>query len=365
MTTHTPADRATVSGAPVASPAAPTDRPPLRSRIAQMAAPSKIGGIYILIAMVILFSIWVPSTFPHWDTVRQIANNNAVVALAALALVIPLAAGAIDISVPYTMTLSGVLAAWAVVNSGFPVAVGVVIALSASLLIGVANGLIVVVAKIDPLIGTLASGFLIQAVVKWRTGSRQVAGPALSGGFQDIARRQLGFGLTLPVFYVILIALGLWYVLEHTATGRRIYATGFNRQATRLASVRTDRLRFAGLMTSSFLAGIAGVVLASTLGSGSPTAANNYLLPAFAAVFLGATQLKNGRFNAWGTLIAVVLLGTGTTGLGLANVGQWVQDTFTGVVLIGALGLTGLQVRNAGGGSLRRRFLRTRTAPWA
>jgi ribose transport system permease protein len=323
-------------------------------RLRQAISPSKIGGVYILLAMVVLFSIWVPDTFPEWDTARQILNINAVTALAALALVIPLAAGAIDISVPYTMTLSGILTTWAVVNSDQPVAVGVLIGLGASILVGIVNGLVVVVARIDPLIGTLASGFLIQAVVKWRTGSRNVSGPELTGGFQDIARRQFAFGLTLPVLYTVLIGLAIWYLLEHTATGRRIYATGFNRDATRLASVRTERLRFICLVTSSFLAGVAGIVLASNLGSGSPTAASNYLLPAFAAVFLGATQLKDGRFNAWGTLIAILLLGTGTTGLGLANVGQWVQDVFTGVVLIGALALTGLQVRRAGSGLLRR-----------
>ena len=81
--------------------------------------------------------------------------------------------------------------------------------------------------------------------------------------------------------------------------------------------------------------------------------ATRYLLPAFAAVFLGATQLKNGRFNAWGTIIAVILLGTLTTGLGLAKVDQWVQQFATGVVLIAALALTGFQVRRAGSESRR------------
>ena len=82
------------------------------------------------------------------------------------------------------------------------------------------------------------------------------------------------------------------------------------------------------------------------LGSGSPSAGTPYLLPAFAAAFLGATQLKHGRFNAGGTLIAVLLLGTGVTGLALANAPQWAGDMFVGVVLIAALALTGLQRRS-------------------
>jgi len=98
-------------------------------------------------------------------------------------------------------------------------------------------------------------------------------------------------------------------------------------------------------------------VLASTIGSGDPTAGTSYLLPAFAAAFLGATQLKHGRFNAIGTLIAVLLLGTGTTGLGLANAPQWSADMFVGVVLIASLAVTGIQRRAVTGSDGRLRVL--------
>lgn len=327
--------------------------PALGSRLAQALAPSRIGGVYVLLLMIVVFSLWVPETFPELDTGRQVLNTNAISAMAALTLVIPLSAGAFDISVPNTMTLSGVLCTYAIVDSGSSLPVAIAIAIGVSVLVGVLNGLVVVVAKIDSLVGTLATGFLIQSLVQWRTGSRNITGPELAGPFQDLAQTSWLFDLTLPVYYALLIALVLWYVLEHTATGRRIYATGFNLDATRLASVRTDRLRFGALVASSTLAGITGVMLASNIGSGSPTAGHSYLLPAFAAVFLGATQLKHGRFNAWGTVIAVVLLGTLTTGLGLARVDQWVQQLATGVVLITALALTGLQVRRAGAESRR------------
>jgi ribose transport system permease protein len=177
----------------------------------------------------------------------------------------------------------------------------------------------------------------------------------LAGGFSDVAQTTVG-GLTLTVFYFAIAALVIWFVLEHTATGRRLYATGFNPDAAKLAGVKVDRLRFLSLITSGALSGVAGVVLASTLSSGSPTAGTPYLLPAFAAAFLGATQLKQGRFNAGGTIIAVLLLGTGTTGLSLADTPQWAGDMFVGVVLIAALAVTGIQRRatvTAGG---RRRL---------
>ena len=121
-------------------------------------------------------------------------------------------------------------------------------------------------------------------------------------------------------------AVAIWYLLEHTATGRRLYATGFNPDAARLAGVRVDRLRFVSLVAS----GDAGRrhrdrprvdrSAAARRRAGTP-----YLLPAFAAAFLGATQLKHGRFNAGGTIIAVLLLGTGVTGLALAAAPQWAR----------------------------------------
>jgi ribose transport system permease protein len=333
----------------------------LRARIRRATSFQTIGGVYVLLAMIVLFSVWVPETFPEWATARQILNNNAIGAMAAMALILPLAAGVFDISVPYTMTLSGVMCTYTIVHTDLPLGAAIVVALLVALAVGVVNGIVVVVFKIDSLIGTLATGFLIQAVVKWRTGSKVVTSVELSGSFSRVARRMY-LDLTVPVFYTLIIALCVWYLLEHTATGRRIYATGFNRDATRLAAVRTERIRFGALVASSFIAGIAGVVLASNIGSGSPTAGNDYLLPAFAAVFLGATQLKNGRFNAFGTIIGILLLGTGTTGLGLANQPGWVQDMFKGCVLIAALTVTGLQVRRAGSGAsrswLRRVFQR-------
>src|SRR4029453_2790755 len=99
----------------------------------------------------------------------------------------------------------------------------------------------------------------------------------LAGGFAKIGQTEF-LGITLPVYYALIVAFAIWYLLEHTATGRRLYATGFNPDAGRLAGVRAERLRFMSLITSGLLAGVAGVVLASTLQSGSPSAGSPYLL---------------------------------------------------------------------------------------
>ena len=314
------------------------------SRWVSLLAFDKVGAVYVWLAIIVVFSVWVPETFPNLTTAKQILNANAITGLAALSVTIPLAARVFDLSFALNMTLCGVAVAHFVVD-GVPLPLAVLLGVLIGLLVGLINATVVVGMKIDSFIATLATGSLIQALITLVTNDTPISDAKLAGGFSKIGQTTIG-GITLPVFYFAIVAVGIWYLLEHTATGRRLYATGFNADAARLAGVRIDRLRFASLVISGGLAGATGIILASTLGSGSPTAGTPYLLPAFAAAFLGATQLKHGRFNAGGTIIAVLLLGTGVTGLALANAPQWAGDMFVGVVLIAALALTGLQRRS-------------------
>jgi ribose transport system permease protein len=326
-------------------PAAARPEPPPARSLVQDLAFDRIGAVYVWLGIIVLFSLWAPDTFPNLATAKQILNSNAITALAALSITIPLAARVFDLSFAGVMTLTGVAVAHLIAKEGVPVVPAIALALAIGLGVGVVNAVVVVVMRIDSFIGTLATGSLIAALITMVTNEVPVTDAKLGGGFASIGQTSIG-GVTLGVVYCAVVAVGIWYLLEHTATGRRLYATGFNPDAARLAGVGVDRLRFASLVASGGLAGATGIVLASTLGSGSPSAGSPYLLPAFAAAFLGATQLKQGRFNAGGTIIAVLLLGTGVTGLGLANAPQWAGDMFVGVVLIAALALTGLQRRN-------------------
>ena len=319
------------------------DRPGVATRIARGMAFDKIGAIYVWALIAVIFAIWVPDRFPQYATVKQVLNANAMTALAALSITIPLTTRTFDLSFAFTMTMAGVTTAH-FVAAGSPLAIAFGAGMGVALLIGLVNAIVVVVMGIDSFIATLATGSLIQALITMATGDTPIQSLNLAGPFSKIGQTEF-LGITLPVYYALIVALAIWYLLEHTATGRRLYATGFNPDAARLAGVKVDRLRFISLVVSGGLAGFAGIVLASTLQSGSPTAGNPYLLPAFAAAFLGATQLKNGRFNAWGTIIAVLLLGTGTTGLALANAPQWAANMFVGVVLIASLAVTGIQRR--------------------
>ncbi len=365
-TVHTMPTNDVLESAPPQAPTANRGRPPAArpspaKRVIHGLAFNKIGALYVWLGIVVVFSIWVPSTFPTISTVKQVLNANSITALAALSITIPLAARVFDLSFAYTMTLTGVVTAH-LLSVGVPLIPALLLGLATGVVIGVINATVVVVMRIDSFIGTLATGSLIQAVITMATGGTAIISTKLQGGFANIGQTNID-GFTLPVLYVIVVAVAMWFLLEHTATGRRLYATGFNPDAAKLAGVRVDRLRFMSLVASGTLAGASGLVLASTLGSGDPSAGTSYLLPAFAAAFLGATQLKNGRFNAFGTLIAVLLLGTGTTGLALANAPQWSADMFVGAVLIASLAVTGIQRRAVTGSGGRLRSLLQRVRP--
>lgn len=316
---------------------------------------NNIGAVYVLLIQIVIFGFWIPDIFLNKETFFQILNNNAIIGLAALAIIVPLAAGVFDLSFAHVMSLSGVITAYMVSNYQWQLVPAIALALAASVLVGFVNAIVVVTLRVESLIGTLATGSLIMAFVTMVTNDQLVTSAELLGPFSAIGQTQVLGGITLPVIYMFIVGALLWFLLEHTPTGRRLYAVGFNSEASRLAGIPVKRLQFRSLLVSAFMAGFTGIVLASYLGSGNPTGGTPYLLPAFAAVFLGATQFKHGRFNAWGTIVAVLMLGTGITGLALAAAPAWAADLFTGIVLIAALAYPA-------GNALSLRGIRTRIA---
>jgi ribose transport system permease protein len=197
--------------------------------------------------------------------------------------------------------------------------------------IGAVNGLIVVRFKVNSFIATLGTASIITAVQSIASGESQPLPPTASL-WNDLTQTTV-FGFQIVFVYLLVIAVLAWWVLAHTPVGRYIYATGGNPEAARLSGVRTGRWTWISLITSSALCGVAGV-LYSSLSGPSLTFGDALLLPAFAAAFLGSTQLFPGRFNVWGTMIAMFALATGIKGLQLETGVQWLPDMFNGVAVV-------------------------------
>jgi ribose transport system permease protein len=291
----------------------------------------KVSALCVWVVLVVVFAIGVPDTFLTLTTLRSVLSEQAVTAILAVGLVVPLAAGGFDLSGGFTLGLGVIVSASLTGVHGASTGVTLAAALGFGFAVGAVNGLLVTRVGIDSFIATLGVGSCISALIGWISDNQTLIG--LPDGFQRIATREVG-GIQMPVFYLLAIALVLWFVLEHTPLGRHVYAIGGNADAARLSGLPTRRIVFASFAIAGVLASFAGVLLCARSAAGSPNVGPTYLLPAFAAVFLGSTQFQTGRFNVWGTVVAVYVLATGVKGLQLAGAPFWIPDLFNGLALL-------------------------------
>ena len=309
---------------------------PAQRRIAVILGLDRFSGLYVWAVLILIFSLWVPNLFLTTTNARIIAGSQAITAIVAMGLIVPVACGAFDLSIAGTLGMGVCIVIWSQAH-GHGYALGIVVALAFGLLVGLVNAFIVVKLHVDSFIGTLGMSSILLAGTEWVTGGGQIAN-GVSSSFTAIGQKQI-VGLPLPVFYMLALAILLWWLLEYTPPGRYLYGIGGNPQAARLAGIRVGRITTSAFLISGLVAAFAGVVLAAELGSASPDVGGPYLLPAFSAVFLGATQVFPGRVNVPGTLIAIFLLATGVKGLQLAGAPSYINDLFNGAALIIAVAL--------------------------
>jgi ribose transport system permease protein len=297
----------------------------------------RFSGLYLWAILLIVFGLKETNTFWTITTLKTVATQQSFTAILALALLVPMAAGAYDLSVGYTMGFALVLVCWFQSAYAFSPALSIVITFAIAILIGVANGFVVVGLRVNSFIATLGMSSILNAMIYYVPNGQQVS-TGISNAFTSIGRAQ-PLGVPSPVWFLLGVALVIFFVTEYRPIGRKLYATGGNSVAARLTGIPTSRLIFASLIVSAFVAAIAGMLFGSEVGSASLDAGPPFLLPAFAAVFLGSTQIRPGRPNVLGTLIAVYVLATGVQGLILLNLPLWIRDLFNGVALILAVAL--------------------------
>jgi ribose transport system permease protein len=321
------------------------------NRLARALSFRNISAIYVFVVIFVVFSFWVPDTFLSGDTWRALISSQAVTAMLAVGLVVALSAGAFDLAIGATLGFGSILVSWLLVKRGIPMVPGIALTILAGAAVGLTNGLLVVRARIDSFIATLGVSSILIAMIAWISSSQQITG--LSSSFQKLGATEI-LGLTLPVYLMVGVALVAWYVLECTPIGRHVYATGGNAEAARLAGVRTAAVVVVALVCCGAIAAFSGLLVTSALGTGDPTIGPAYLLPAFSAAFLGSTQFRGGRFNVWGTVLAVYVLATGVKGLQLAGAPIWIPDLFNGVALLLAVGLAKYQGTARRAGAVKR-----------
>lgn len=304
----------------------------------------RFSGLYVAVTLVVVYALWNPATFATANNARVIASNEAITGILTLGLIVSLSAGMFDVSVAANMSLSITMVGWLQSEWGLNPVLAVVLTLLMGAAIGAANAFVITMLQVEPVIATLGMSSILAAVAFWIADGNTIA-QGISPAFSDLGSEKI-LTIPLPVFLLAGVALALWYFLDHTPTGRYLYAAGANVQAARLSGLGVVRLQWMALIIAGVLASFAGIVLTMQLGASSFGAGNPYLFPAFAAAFLGSTQVRPGRFNVLGTLVALYLLAIGVKGIQLEYPSlPWIKNLFEGVALIFAVAVGARAVR--------------------
>jgi len=293
------------------------------------------GLLVLLIVLIVAFSLLKPDTFDTYFNIRSILSNKSVQALVALSVFIPMVANQFDLSAGFNVGISQVLAI-ELQGQGWPwqAAVGAVLVMGAA--IGFVNGILITRVKIDSFIATLGTGTVLYGLNAWYTGGQQVLA-SLPRAFLAISGSL--WIIPAPAIYALIVALALWVVFEYLPLGRYLYVLGASPRAAELNGISARRYVTLGFIAAGTLAAFAGVVLQSQLQVGQSSVGQESLLPAFTAALLGATSVRPGRVNVWGTVLAVAVLAVTVAGLNQLGAPFFVEPLFDGSMLILAVGL--------------------------
>lgn len=298
-------------------------------------------GLLIAWGLIILvLGAFKPAQMFAWNSYASMFGSNAMVVVLTQALIIALTTGDFDLSVASVMGLSSMLIAVLNVKLGVPVGGAILVALAAGAAIGALNAFFILYFGVFSLIVTLGTGYFINGLILWVSDSATISGVSM-GLVEAVILTRL-FGIPIGFYYAVVLTIAIWYLFQFTALGRRMLFVGRGRETARLSGVNVTRVRAGALVASSMTAAFAGVLYTGMRGVADPSSALSFLLPAFAAAFLGSTAIYPGRFNAPGAFVAVFVLSTGIMGLNFLGADSFVQNLFYGGGLVIAVAISQL-----------------------
>lgn len=295
-------------------------------------------AVLVVWALTILFFSWRSDTFASTSTIKLILSTQTVILIATLGVMVSLAVQEFDLSIGSVVGFGGCLLAVLDGGHGWAPGPAVVATIVVCAVFGAVNAALSVLIGVPSIVVTLGTGTLLTGITLGITDSKVVTG--ISGKTVRFMTDPFLFGIPAPFYCGLLLCLIAWFVLQHTPLGRRMVFIAENREVARLAGLRVTLIRAGALVATATLGGLAGIVLAGTNSAANPQAGAYYLLPTFAAAFLGSTTIVPGRFNAWGSFVAVYFLTTGITGLQYLGYAGWPEQVFYGGSLVVAVTLS-------------------------
>ena len=292
-----------------------------------------LGIIIALLVLCILLAV-LPATSSSFlstqnafNILRQISTNMLI----ACAMTMVIILGGIDLSVGSIIALSGVIAAGCVSRYELPIVVALIAGALIGLVIGVFNGFVICKTTIPPFIVTLATMNIARGLAKVYTGGSPVR--VVTKEWQFIGAGYIG-PVPVPVIIMIIVIIITALMMNKTKLGRHIYAVGGNTQAAEFSGIKVARVKFIVHAYAGLMAGLAGIILASRMYSGQPTAGEGAEMDAIAAVVVGGTSMAGGSGKIGGTIIGALIIGVLNNGLNLMNVNSFWQDVVKGVVIL-------------------------------
>jgi simple sugar transport system permease protein len=306
----------------------------------------RYGTLLVILLTIIVFGL-ANDKFLTWQNFTDILRSISIITLLAIGVTISLAAGGFDLSVGSTASLATIASAAALVWYRQETWVAVLVPLLIGAVIGLLNSLLVVKIRIPDLLGTLATMYIINGVhLTWTRGYSIYNNMPMGDGtiapgqflpsFLFIGQGEIG-SIPFPVILMLVLVALVHVVLNRTRFGRLLYVTGGNEEAARLSGVPVKRYKTYAYVLSALFAALAGIVLASRIGTGQVSAGAPLLMDGVAASFIGFSVFGAGKPNVVGTFVGAVLIGVLLNGLTMLNVPYYAQDIVKGAILTGAL----------------------------
>ena len=305
-------------------------------------------GIIIALLVMCIFLVVFPTTRATFLTPKNVFNilrQNASNLFLATGMTMVIILGGIELSVGSVIALSGVVAAGCVINFGLPEIVGFLAAIGVGALVGMFNGFVICKTDIPPFIVTLASMNITKGIALVLTGGSPIR--CMTDTFKFPGAGYVG-PVPTPVILMIIVFIIAAFMINRTQLGRHIYAVGGNAQAARFSGINVQKVKFIVYTYTGIMSGIAGLVVASRLYSGQPTAGDGAEMDAIAAVVVGGTSMSGGSGRLGGTLIGVLIIGVLNNGLNLLGVDSNWQYIVKGLVILLAVYVDFIRNKKAG-----------------
>lgn len=288
---------------------------------------------FLLLGILMLLFIILGVTSPVFlkvATLMKLLKQASIYGIIAIGMLLVITSSGIDLSVGSIVGLSGVVVSMCLV-SGMPIIVSILVALLVSALMGVFNGVLVYNFKVPPFIATMGTMTIIRNLILLITGAKQVS--SLPDGFKILASGDLLGIPFLFIAWVIVILIGL-FITKKTVFGRNIYAYGSNKEAARLSGINVRRTLYLTYSVSALFCAVAGILLASRLGSGVPTSGSGYELDAIAAAVVGGASLDGGVGSVIGTVLGAMLMATLRQGGTLLGINSFIMEIVIGSLIV-------------------------------